>query len=80
MGPTPSLEHFHLDTVIKNAYAAGKLASGDVVTMTTAEAEMVKYVKNCFLGLKVSFFNEVYDTCAKHGCDLCCHAGQIIHG
>lgn len=30
-------------------------------------AELVKYVANCFFALKVSFFNEVYEACEKLG-------------
>lgn len=37
--------------------------------LTTEEAELVKYVRNCFLATKVSFFNEVYDFCAFHEID-----------
>lgn len=33
------------------------------------EAEMAKYVANAFLAMKVSFANEVYDTCAAAGID-----------
>ena len=32
-------------------------------------AEMVKYVANCFLATKISFFNEVYIICRKLGLD-----------
>ena len=70
LGHNTELDEFHLDTVIDNAYKAGKIKSNEMVKMTTSEAEMVKYVKNCFLGLKVSFFNEVYDTCNKYDCDF----------
>ncbi len=31
--------------------------------MKSEEAEMVKYVTNCFLATKVTFFNEMYDVC-----------------
>ena len=34
------------------------------------EAEMVKYVKNTFLSVKVSFFNEIYRACAEAGVDF----------
>jgi len=32
-----------------------------------AEAEMIKYFRNTFLSLKVSFCNEIYDLCQKKG-------------
>jgi UDPglucose 6-dehydrogenase len=31
--------------------------------VTTEEAELVKYTRNCFLAVKVSFFNEIHDFC-----------------
>lgn len=34
---------------------------------TPAEAELIKYVHNCFGALKVTFFNTVYDYCKKYG-------------
>ena len=55
LGQNTELEEFHLDTVINNAYEAGKIASNEMIKMSTSEAELVKYVKNCFLGLKVTF-------------------------
>ena len=70
LGRNVNLEKFHLDTVIDNAFKAGKIKSNEMVKMSPSEAEMVKYVKNCFLGLKVSFFNEVFDACSKHDCDF----------
>ena len=70
LGRNVNLEEFYLDTVIDNAFKAGKIKSNEMVKMSPSEAEMVKYVKNCFLGLKVSFFNEVFDACSKHDCDF----------
>jgi UDPglucose 6-dehydrogenase len=37
--------------------------------LSTEEAELVKYVRNCFLATKVSFFNEVYDFCGVSSID-----------
>lgn len=34
---------------------------------TSTNAEMIKYVANCFLSVKVSFANEMYDLCEKVG-------------
>lgn len=37
--------------------------------LTTEEAELVKYVRNCFLATKVSFFNEIYGFCEFYKID-----------
>jgi UDPglucose 6-dehydrogenase len=35
----------------------------DIVKCMSSEAEMTKYVANCFLSTKVAFFNEIYEIC-----------------
>ena len=46
------------------AFKAGTFSySPHVFFCTTEEAEMLKYVRNCFLATKVSFFNEVAEFC-----------------
>lgn len=37
--------------------------------LTTKEAELLKYTRNCFLATKVSFFNEIYQYCQAQGVD-----------
>lgn len=61
--------------------------SGDNVKQTTTtQAEMIKYVKNCFLACKVSFFNEIYQLCSSIGVDYervrheCGEDDRIGHG
>ena len=34
------------------------------------EAEMVKYMANCFFALKISYLNEMYAACKNLGCDF----------
>lgn len=34
------------------------------------EASMIKYATNCFLSVKVAFFNQLYDLCEKNGADF----------
>jgi UDPglucose 6-dehydrogenase len=34
------------------------------------EASMVKYATNCFLSIKVAFFNQLYDLCQQNGADF----------
>ena len=36
-----------------------------IVFTTTTESETIKYVRNSYLSVKVSFFNEVYQFCKK---------------
>jgi len=36
---------------------------------TLTEASMVKYATNCFLSVKVAFFNQLYDMCQINGAD-----------
>jgi UDPglucose 6-dehydrogenase len=38
-------------------------ARGQIVQSTTKEAEMFKYLANCFLATKVIFLNEIYKLC-----------------
>jgi UDPglucose 6-dehydrogenase len=37
--------------------------------MTSDESELVKYIANCFLATKVSFFNEVHAFSEAKGCN-----------
>lgn len=58
-----------LQQLLTNAKNENIIASDNLVRMSSTEAEMVKYVRNCFLSTKVSFFNEVFDACQVHGCN-----------
>lgn len=58
-----------IQSALTNAKEAGKIVSDRMVQMTTQEAELVKYVRNCFLATKVSFFNEVEQYCRAHEID-----------
>jgi UDPglucose 6-dehydrogenase len=40
-----------------------------IITTTYEEAEMIKYASNCFLALKISFFNEISIMCRRLGLD-----------
>jgi UDPglucose 6-dehydrogenase len=41
-----------------------------VFNCSAKEACMVKYASNSFLALKTSYFNQIYDVCAKAGLDF----------
>tara|TARA_B110000008_G_scaffold32575_1_gene28995 strand:+ start:697 stop:1515 length:819 start_codon:yes stop_codon:yes gene_type:complete len=58
-----------LQRVLTNAKESGCIASDELLQMPSKEAELVKYVRNCFLATKVSFFNEVCSFCEKNGLD-----------
>lgn len=44
-------------------------SKGQIVPAKTDEAEMFKYLANCFLATKVTFLNEMYRLCNKVGID-----------
>lgn len=58
------------------AKAAGKVKSNDVVVMESGYSELLKYTRNTYLAVKLSFCNEIYEYCNKLGleyqtlCDL----------
>lgn len=43
--------------------------SKDILVTDYESAEMIKYVSNCFLSLKISFFNEMAEICGRIGAD-----------
>lgn len=56
-------------TAVRDLFT-GVYAPGTKHTVTTpATAEMVKYMENAFLALKVSFCNEFFDLCGAAGVD-----------
>jgi len=59
-----------IQQLLTNAKEAGKIASDTICYMSTGEAELVKYVRNCFLATKVSFFNELEAFCRGSGLDF----------
>jgi len=64
----------------------GSIDNGNVIWMKPTEAELVKYVKNCFLAVKVSFFNEIHELCQAIGAEydevrkMACDDERIGHG
>ena len=44
-------------------------ASERIAIVDTVAAELIKYLANCFLAMKVGFFNEVHEICDRLSCD-----------
>lgn len=52
-----------INKLFSSAKNHGCIVSDSTNFVLNKEAEMIKYFRNCFLALKVSFCNEVYDYC-----------------
>lgn len=59
-----------LQQLLTNAKSENIIVFDKLEQMSSTEAEMVKYVRNAFLSVKVSFFNEVFDACEVRGCNF----------
>ena len=57
-------------SIIKEIYRPFSLLDIPIVTTTNETAELIKYVSNTMLALKVSFINEVANLCDKTGADV----------
>ena len=62
--------HKQFHNLIWLAKEAGRVNSDRISFCSTDEAELAKYVRNCFLATKVSFFNEVHQFCKSKGVDF----------
>lgn len=54
---------YKITKIINLAHDAGNIKHNDIHFVRNGEAEMIKYFRNTFLALKVSFCNEIYDLC-----------------
>ena len=61
--PFDGIEYFK--KMVDLAHKEGKIKSNIIHVTSTESAEAVKLVRNSFLALKVSFFNEVHEFCRK---------------
>lgn len=58
-----------LSFILEKACDEKKIDSSLVTTVSSEEAEMMKYFRNCFLATKVSFCNEMYQFCKSRNID-----------
>lgn len=61
-GPRPAT------TILKNVFSK-VFPKAKIIKTGSKHAEMIKYFTNCFLTLKVSFANEMFDLCSKLNLD-----------
>lgn len=52
-----------------NLMTQGILQAGEVYRMASEQAEMVKYIRNCYLAVRLSYFNEIKQVCDTIGID-----------
>ena len=62
-------ERATLTRLIETAHAAGAISSKTLHFVSQAEAQLIKYTRNNFFALKISYFNEIAALCKKIGCD-----------
>lgn len=55
--------------LINDAHTNGLIKNNKIIWKTTSEAEMIKYFRNTFLSMKVSYCNEFYRLCEKINID-----------
>lgn len=59
-----------IQKILDDAREENMILSSKIMWVTTMEAELIKYTRNCFLATKVGFFNEIYSLCEKKGIDF----------
>lgn len=55
--------------LIETAKQNGSIKTSNCLFVSQSEAELIKYTRNNFLALKISFFNEIYSLCKQIGAD-----------
>ena len=58
-----------MNKVFETAFSEGSIKSNRVRYVSASEAEMIKMFRNCFLAVKTSFCNEMYQYCKKTNVD-----------
>jgi UDPglucose 6-dehydrogenase len=50
-----------------------------IFNTSITEASTIKYATNCFLSVKVAFFNQLYDICEQNGADFNLVRQVLLH-
>lgn len=58
-----------ITNIINQAYEHGCITHNKISFVKNSEAEMIKYFRNTYLALKVSFCNEIFDYCVEKNID-----------
>ena len=56
-----------IERIFESAHKHGSITNSNVISCAPGEAEMIKYLKNVFLSVKVGFFNELESLCSSAG-------------
>jgi len=70
LGSTDSFLHKKIQYMLELAYDGGSIVNKKLIQCSPSEAEMIKYLKNIFLSVKVGFFNEFENICEKLDIDF----------
>jgi len=71
LGSTDPFLYEKMKRMFELAYnnGSGSVVNKEVIQCKPSEAEMIKYLKNVFLSVKVGFFNELESICSEVGID-----------
>lgn len=67
VGPGQGHTRIKLEKLIRTAYDQCSITSNRMHFVSPRSAEVVKYARNTFLAVKVSYFNEIYRMCESQG-------------
>lgn len=55
--------------IVADAYRASRACIPQLIITDSITAEMIKYAANCFLAMKITYANEIFDACNALGVD-----------
>ncbi len=64
------VEDVRASEALQNLFRPFVKNGNPILTMSTITAELVKYVANCYLALRISFINEVANICERLGANV----------